>query len=351
MLKPFKQLLLIRDVFNNRVVKNAQSIPVMDDGSRKVLKHLWELRITRIEPVIEDGVVRYRGLEGVLDPISGEKVIEELENLKIIDRLSTESRFSCPYCGSLALSVKLRCMSCSSPDIISGQIIEHLHCSHANFFESFLKDGRLICPKCNRTLQAIGVDYKKHGNAFKCSSCGAISPLVNETYVCQKCGHEVEKTSLTVSRISSYRVNLEKVEEMLFIPKSFKELERNLLADDIVLEYGRRVKGVSGIEHSFTLAATRNSKPSPSEPDILIELLYNKGEVVSEADIMRVYIKSMDVMIKNKLVAASPRLDAKGRKLMESIDVKVIEAKTLDELLEKLEDFVKNLLLYTKRTY
>lgn len=112
----------------------------------------------------------------------------------------------CGLCDSYQINYREVCPVCSSIDIIRGQMIHHFQCGHVDSIENFRQGVDLICPKCEKTLRHIGIDYEKPSGYFKCASCHSV---VSEPVVeleCLVCGLICKPDETVEKNIYSYEL-------------------------------------------------------------------------------------------------------------------------------------------------
>ena len=88
--------------------------------------------------------------------------------------------------------------------------MEHNKCGCsdlADFFEDKTRD-RLICPKCNKELKLIGVDYFRLESAFKCRGCTIIFSNPYQIFDCNDCGMKnIKFSDLAWKNIFAYSIS------------------------------------------------------------------------------------------------------------------------------------------------
>lgn len=89
---------------------------------------------------------------------------------ELLDRINI-----CPQCHDYRINFRQVCPHCGSPDISTQATIQHFACGHVAPENNFIKNDKYICPKCNKQLKHIGVDYTKPGDVLVCAHCGAAS--------------------------------------------------------------------------------------------------------------------------------------------------------------------------------
>ncbi len=94
----------------------------------------------------------------------------------------------CTLCESYQINYREVCPVCSSIDIVKGQMVHHFECGHIDSLESFKQGTDLVCPKCEKILRHIGIDYEKPSDYFKCANCHSIVPEPSVELQCLVCG-------------------------------------------------------------------------------------------------------------------------------------------------------------------
>ncbi len=97
----------------------------------------------------------------------------------------------CPHCYENRLLLQEVCPKCGTIDIDEVNMIHHFRCANISSEESYIKDGKLICPKCKHELNHIGVDYDRPATMYYCreNNIHFSTPLVKG--LCASC----QKTS------------------------------------------------------------------------------------------------------------------------------------------------------------
>ncbi len=97
----------------------------------------------------------------------------------------------CPHCYENKMIWHETCPKCGTIDIEEVHMIHHFRCANISSEESYLKDGKLICPKCKHELKHIGVDYDRPASMYLCkeNNIHFSTPVIKA--LCTNC----EKTS------------------------------------------------------------------------------------------------------------------------------------------------------------
>ena len=110
----------------------------------------------------------------LLGALTGEqRTLEMLAHLDLLRRKHFTRTHACTKCKSARLHVYEACPSCGGANLQEEPLIHHYRCGCQEIEPHFKQDQLLICPKCHRTLQHLGVDYGKPGVALLCATCGS----------------------------------------------------------------------------------------------------------------------------------------------------------------------------------
>lgn len=110
-----------------------------------------------------------------------------------------DSVYLCKKCTSGYLSYREVCPKCNSSNAESQDVIHHFPCGYVGPISDFTNqiDDELNCPKCNKTLRHIGVDYDKPSVIHDCLSCGHRYQDFNVKAKCITCGFDNDVEQLT----------------------------------------------------------------------------------------------------------------------------------------------------------
>lgn len=148
--------------------------------------------------------------------------LEDVEHNKILEILRTAVREGlmreeemidkihlCEDCHSAHHNIRETCLHCNGIDLKVQDLIHHFQCAYIGPETDFMQEytDELICPKCQKILRHIGVDYDKPSHIFGCRTCNEHFQNPLFTYNCVDCGkvsdirhlqeHLIKKISLT----------------------------------------------------------------------------------------------------------------------------------------------------------
>ena len=120
---------------------------------------------------------------------------------RFFDRVSL-----CPKCDSHHLNVREICPGCRQAHLASEGLLHHFRCGYVGIPTEFspADDGSYLCPKCNRKMHHLGIEFDRLGKAFVCRGCGLISENPPVEAVCFACSARTPAEDLVSTEIFSY---------------------------------------------------------------------------------------------------------------------------------------------------
>lgn len=217
LVKPFDQ-----ERFNEaieRVVRNARkggkALSLVNTLALKTLQYIHSRDLDSYRPIpsrsSKVGYV-YPMLTENLDFNQQEKAFEILEIAEKASLLTStfiDSFYACNECYNSYLLFRETCPACQSSDVFEEEMIHHFPCAYVGPISDFKSTGDfrdLICPKCDRELKHIGVDYDKPSTILTCNRCDHIfqDPVVKAK--CNHCNTDPAVENLIKMELKSYHI-------------------------------------------------------------------------------------------------------------------------------------------------
>ncbi|MBZ9613243.1 diguanylate cyclase domain-containing protein [Rheinheimera maricola] len=130
-----------------------------------------------------------------------------LEEQRLLSPTLFERAHFCPHCDSAFLNFKETCIECGSQDLDVVELVHHFKCAFTADISRFKRGGdSLVCPKCDKQLRHIGVDYDKPSVVNKCRVCQHVSQDANVMAKCFSCGCSTETKFLDLRRVNRYQL-------------------------------------------------------------------------------------------------------------------------------------------------
>lgn len=159
------------------------------------------------------------------------KMTEVISMLKVVEQATQQQLLSftlkdyvhmCKSCSGNYLNFRECCPKCESIDIKAHDMVHHFVCAHVAPEKDFKIEGGLECPKCDKQLRHIGIDYDKPSTIYSCNTCNHEFQNSTMKALCVDCSTEQDLDELLEKTIGSYSIT-QKGENFLFINQDLKE--------------------------------------------------------------------------------------------------------------------------------
>lgn len=150
-------------------------------------------------------------------------LLQNLEKAKQLNYLSFKLQdyvHLCKSCSGNYLNFRECCPKCESIDIKAHDMVHHFVCAHVAPEKDFKSENGLECPKCDKQLRHIGIDYDKPSTIYSCNTCSHEFQNAGMNALCLDCGTENEVDELLEKAVGSYMIT-QKGEQLLFQSKNY----------------------------------------------------------------------------------------------------------------------------------
>ena len=311
---------------------------------KKIAEYMFSRDLNALEPI----PTRYGKMGYVYPMLTANFEFErEHEILKLMNAAEKSGFFTssfadslhvCNSCFSSYLHYRECCPKCGSSDINNEDLIHHFQCANVSAQGDYYEAGDttdMVCPKCNRILKHIGVDYDKPGVIYNCQNCDHTfqNPQINS--LCLNCGTENKVEHLVKRKFKNY-----------FLTSLGRDAAQGKVA--VKLSGYEDLNGI--IDEPYFLRILKRESERKKEAEFQscigavkfmnfsdLQSAIGKGEIerlVSELqEIISGIIKPADEIIFRNLDTALILFSEKGRQQSEVI---------LDEICESLREFIRD---------
>lgn len=208
--------------------------------------------------------------------------------------------YLCSSCSSSHLSYREVCPKCSSSNTTPDDIIHHFPCGYVGPMQDFTNeiDDKLDCPKCNKRLRHIGVDYDKPSVIHECNNC---NHKFQDFYVnakCLSCHSDKPVESLKSNEIKSYRLTkkgeLAAIKGFVTTAKDIEEIVGTIKYDTFKTMLKYEIERLKQTEGSSNICAINISNSSQVYSKLGSEL--QRGLLKDLVSVIRSNIRSSDVI-------------------------------------------------------
>lgn len=180
---------------NQRIgaLPGATDIPVTNVSLRMLrFLHVREKQAYPVKTISTKYGFTYPDLEAFVAS-QDETIFHLLDFLEEQGLLSTEfveKAYFCNQCHSAFLNFQEVCPHCQSAHLLVDDLIHHFHCAYVGPSKEFRQKEQMVCPKCERKLQHIGVDFDKPSIVYTCIECSHVTQDPEISTTCYNCGRK-----------------------------------------------------------------------------------------------------------------------------------------------------------------
>jgi len=210
-----KQLILTANKINSVIIQLKEISE--KNYEKKVLYKLIRYMFTRdyslqpyIYPFTTQGYVypfldiHYKG--DIFKDKRQTQILEEGEKAGLLKSEFVDKVHLCPQCHAGFHNFKELCPKCDSPNLKSEPLIHHFVCANVGPERDYKKADLLFCPKCDKELRHIGVDYDRPSTIFECNDCGEFFQDPNIKALCFNCKTQNNVEDLLAKDIKTYSI-------------------------------------------------------------------------------------------------------------------------------------------------
>jgi GGDEF domain-containing protein len=180
----------------------------------KMISYMYSREIKILKPIpyyYSDVDYTYPPLSvnfGHTEEFSIFSIFDQAEYDGILTSEFVDRVYLCSQCSTGHMSYREVCPKCNSSNSKTDDIIHHFPCGYVGPMKDFTNeiDDELDCPKCNKRLRHIGVDYDKPSVIHECLNC---SHRFQDYFVkakCLTCSHDNSVEQLKTKEIKQFKL-------------------------------------------------------------------------------------------------------------------------------------------------
>lgn len=181
---------------------------------KKVINYMYTRDIRTLKPYADlNSAIGYTFPEISANFDSNEEaqvleILEWAEREGLIWPDFMERIYLCNTCSSGFLTFREVCPHCNSSNSKSEDLVHHFPCAFIGPISDFKNaiDNTLACPKCNKTLRHIGVDYDKPSIIHHCNNCNNNFQDFFVKAKCISCSNDTDVQFLVPKSINVYKL-------------------------------------------------------------------------------------------------------------------------------------------------
>lgn len=206
---------VVKQIFFKTTQLDYQLIPSFEAQTmKKVLNYMYTRELRTLKPYVDlNSIIGYTFPEISVHFDDAEEaqvleIFEWAEREGLIWPDFHERIYLCNQCSSGFLSYREVCPHCNSSNSKSEDLVHHFPCAFIGPISDFKNpiDNTLTCPKCNKGLRHIGVDYDKPSIIHHCNSCDNNFQDFFVKAKCISCTQDIEVQYLIPKSINVYKL-------------------------------------------------------------------------------------------------------------------------------------------------
>lgn len=135
------------------------------------------------------------------------QVLSVLDERRLLTGEFVMRQHACRNCGSAFLNFEEMCPHCQATDLDADDLVHHFRCAFTGALSEYKKEeGKLVCPKCDRQLKQIGVDYDKPSVVYTCRRCHEQFQDPDVQTTCYQCEHTNAPEQQMERQVKEYEV-------------------------------------------------------------------------------------------------------------------------------------------------
>ncbi|WP_299551216.1 hypothetical protein [Seonamhaeicola sp.] len=148
------------------------------------------------------------------------KTLEDLTQQKLLSFSLQDYIHLCKSCSGNYVNFRECCPKCDSIDIKAHDMVHHFVCAHVAPEKDFKVEDGLECPKCDKQLRHIGIDYDKPSTIYSCNTCNHEFQNSGMKALCIDCSTEHELDELLEKSVGNYSLTQKGENNVLGLMKS-----------------------------------------------------------------------------------------------------------------------------------
>jgi len=307
---------------------------------QQLLSKFMSGELSKLEPVYDPKFgYTYPIVEKIVGDAAGaNEFLTQLFEAGILKRELFDKFVRCLHCDSANVSIHYCCPYCKSSKIEKSSLIEHVSCGYIDAEERFRKEGKLVCPRCNKALTKLDVDYVRAGAWCICGECGKSFDIPVVSHFCRDCHRDFTFEEALYKDVYSYTMNEDVMQEAALSWTLVAPIKEFLESSGFKVESPGFLKGKSGTSHMFDVAASRGGK---DQNLTVIDLAASTGDVVPEQVVIAMFAKVYDSAPDRACLVAIPKMSKDGKRLADLYKIKLVEAKDYKEAIDRLKASIK----------
>lgn len=275
---------------------------------------------------------------------------ESEDNIGFLEKLSTESMavfekqiferlLICPdHPDSYAISLRLSCPKCKSPDIEKLHLIEHKSCGYigenAEFETGSSSGSSLKCPMCRNTIKDSSKELKVPGMWYECYGCKSKFDNPTTKMYCRRFNHDFNMNQAESIVVPCFKLMKEVSATQIKALPLIALLKRVLASKGFTVEENAQVKGASGVSHTASLFG----RMADSNKTVLIDIRSSETST-DDTEVVSLFVKVVDVSPSFAIFVGVPSISEKARAMSAAYsNISIVTGHDFDEIVKSVDE-------------
>ena len=203
--------------------------------SFKILRYIYTRgdKLTPYQSIHNKYGYSYPQIDHMLSEEGDNQLFESLDylaNQRLLEPIFYDKCHFCSECYSAFLNFKEVCPRCYNSDLKNEPLLHHFECAYVGLESEFKQGNKFICPKCDKELFHIGVDYDKPSMVNTCKKCGYEFQDALVQGSCFNCRSVFDVDNLILRDVYEYELTVLSENSALF---GFKNIFSSILEDNL----------------------------------------------------------------------------------------------------------------------
>lgn len=204
-----------------KICKRISELPQEshEQALKDSLTYLLAFMMTRggvLKLITTDQSARGYGYACPLDLPTLLAMLTQLSQMGLVKGIAKNAAYCCPECESINVLIRESCPKCHSVHVTDEPLLHHFTCSYQAPESDFRSPtGEYFCPKCNKEVLHIGLDYDKPGEVTVCHDCDNFFTSEDIAAYCTHCDKEFPLEKMRKQFLYDYRITEEGVNALI----------------------------------------------------------------------------------------------------------------------------------------
>jgi hypothetical protein len=260
------------------------------------------------------------------------------EGMAVFEKQIFERLIICPdHPDSYAISLRLYCPKCKSPDIEKLHLVEHKSCGYIGEKTEFDVAGSspgLKCPMCRNAIRDASKELKIPGMWYECYGCKSKFDNPTMKMHCRRFNHDFNLNQAESIVVPCFKLMKEVSSTNIKALPLIALIKRLLAAKGFSVEENAQIKGASGVPHTANLFG----RMPDTNKTVLIDIRSSEASA-DDTEVVSLFVKVVDVAPSFAIFVAIPSISDKARAMSAAYsNISIVTGRDFDEIVKLVDE-------------